>query len=294
MKLLLSLFSVLLLLQWPYSEIPTPPLEAFVLYDSAGKKQAFAEVTTELAKADVVLFGELHNNALLHWLQLQTLKALHEEKGLDLVMGLEMLETDVQLIVNEYMSDQISEKHFISEARAWPNYKTDYAPLVNYMKESGLHVYATNTPRRYANLVSREGILKLSQLQPEAQNFLPPLPIEIDTTLPAYAALAEMMSFHGGGMKASNMVQAQALKDATMAHFILKNRTNKQLFLHLNGSFHSNNFEGVYHFLKKAKPNLNVITINSVEQTALDSLAEVNRGSANYIFVLPADMTKTY
>ena len=41
-----------------------------------------------------------------------------------------------------------------------------------------------------------------------------------------------------------HLAEAQAMKDATMAHFILKNWEPGKTFLHFNGSYHSDNFQG--------------------------------------------------
>ena len=43
-------------------------LEAYRIYSSNGKVVSFEEMTRVLAKNDVVLFGEMHNNPIDHWL----------------------------------------------------------------------------------------------------------------------------------------------------------------------------------------------------------------------------------
>jgi uncharacterized iron-regulated protein len=91
-----------------------------------------------------------------------------------------------------------------------------------------------------------------------------------------------------------NLPKAQAIKDATMAHFILKNFEKGQQFLHYHGTFHSNNFEGIVWYLKQAKPDLKIMTIASVEQAELDKLADENTDLAHFILVIDEDMTKTH
>ena len=66
----------------------------------------------------------------------------------------------------------IEEKHLLSEAKVWDNYKNDYKPLIEFAKEKKLNVVACNVPRRYANLVFRKGVEALNEL-PEASLFLP-------------------------------------------------------------------------------------------------------------------------
>ena len=44
------------------------------IYTSKGKKISFEKMTKELKKADVVMFGELHNNAIAHYFQVKVKK----------------------------------------------------------------------------------------------------------------------------------------------------------------------------------------------------------------------------
>jgi uncharacterized iron-regulated protein len=46
-------------------------LEAYRLYDEAGKEVDFGKMSASLSKSDVILFGELHNDPIGHWLQLE-------------------------------------------------------------------------------------------------------------------------------------------------------------------------------------------------------------------------------
>ena len=120
---------------------------------------------------------------------------------------------------------------------------------------------------------------------------------EVDLTLPAYADMMDMMgSSHNamGGMKAEYFAQAQAIKDATMAHFILQNLKPDQTLLHFNGSYHSDNFESIVWYLKKQKPKLKIMTITSVEQDNVTQLQERNQGKADFTLAIPKSMTKTY
>ena len=77
-------------------------------------------------------------------------------------------------------------------------------------------------------------------------------------------------------------------------NFIYKNFKQGSTFVHFNGSYHSNNFESIYWYLKKLDPNLKISTINAVEQSDISSLDSTNRGTANFIIAIPDDMTKTY
>ena len=92
-----------------------------------------------------------------------------------------------------------------------------------------------------------------------------------------------------------NLPKAQAIKDATMAHFILENLEEGNIFLHLNGAYHSNNDEGINWYLRYySESPLEIMTISTVEQESAESLQGENHGLADFIIVVPSTMTKTY
>jgi uncharacterized iron-regulated protein len=265
---------------------------AYQIFDAKGKPLTYGKMMKQLAKADVVLFGELHNNSLTHWLQLQVTRDLHQVRP-DLVLGAEMFEADVQMVLDEFFGGLIEHKHLETEGKVWNNYKTDYKPLVQYAYDNKLPFVATNVPRRYANLVYRKGLNWLDSLSETGRQFVAPLPIVVDLELPGYKNMMSMMGGHGSPESAANLARSQAVKDATMAHFILKNRKDG-IFLHFNGSYHSNNYEGINWYLLRQDKSLKILTINAVEQNELDKVEEKNLGSADFILCIPADMTKTY
>jgi uncharacterized iron-regulated protein len=264
---------------------------AYSLYDKEGKPEKYDKMMKELADADIVLFGESHDNPIAHWLQLEVTKDLFESKKKDLVLGAEMFESDVQVVVNEYLTGAISAASFENESRPWPNYKTDYKPLVEFAKKNELKFVATNVPRRYASLVNSKGFEGLDGLSAEAKAFLPPLPIRYDAELNCYKSMMNMEGM--GDHVTENFPKAQAIKDATMAHFIMKNWSKNKLFLHYHGSYHSENFESIYWYLKQANPKLKIVTIHTVSQTNIDELEKENTGKADFTICVDEDMTKT-
>lgn len=266
--------------------------KAYQLYNGEGMPVSYDEMIKDVYGADIVFFGELHNNPIAHWLQLELTVDLHNEKGKDLILAAEMFETDNQLVLDEYLTGIIPQARFEAESRLWPNYSTDYKPLVEFAKENELGFIAANVPRRYANIVSKSGFGILDSLESEALSFLPPLPIEYDPEVPCYKSMLEM-----GGMPGhfnENLPKAQALKDATMAHFILKHyRTGKQI-IHYNGAYHSNNHEGIVWYINRYPPQIDIKVISTVEQEDIYLLEDDNKGLGDFILVVPENMTKTY
>jgi uncharacterized iron-regulated protein len=236
------------------------------LYEGEGREIGYREMLDRCVRADIVLFGEIHEHPVVHRLELELARDLVEIKKGDLILGAEMLEADNQLIVDEYLAGLIEHEHLVTEAKVWENYGTDYRPLVDVAREHGLRFIATNIPRRYANLVARQGMMALESLSEEAKRSIAPLPITLDLSTPGYGQVMEIGMTHGAHMDAQNFVAAQAVKDATMAYFILKNRGPKDLFVHYNGDYHSKNRGGIYWYLKRYDPIITVLTISSVSR----------------------------
>lgn len=209
---------------------------------------------------------------------------------LGLVLGAEMFEADNQDALNQYLAGEIDAKGLDTLARLWSNYKTDYAPLVNLAKDEEWPFIATNIPRRYASMVSHEGWAVLDSLTTQEKNWIAPLPIAYDPELPGYKGMIEMMGGHGG----ETFPMAQASKDATMAHFILNGFQTGKRFVHYNGAYHSDNYEGILWYLQRERPDLAYGTITTVTQADLSRLDEENLNRADFILVVDEDMTPTY
>lgn len=264
---------------------------AYTLFDKAGKEVRYDKMVEKLKDADIVLFGEQHYNPIAHWLQLEVTRDLHESAGGNLIIGAEMFETDNQVILNEYLDSLISKSSFESGARLWPNYKTDYQPLVEFANKNRLKFIATNIPRRYASLVNSKGFEGLESLSDEAKKFLPPLPIEYDPELNCYKSMMQMQGM--GSHVTPNFPKAQAVKDATMAYNILKNWAPGKVFIHYNGAYHSDNFESINWYLKKQNPGLKIVTITTVLQKEVEKLDDTNTGIADFTICVPDNMTST-
>ncbi len=268
---------------------------AYALYDNEGKKVKYDKMIENISKTDVVFFGELHDNPISHWLEYEVTADLHEVVGERLVLGAEMFEADNQLLLDEYLSKAYEADKFEAEVKLWKNYKTDYKPLVEYARKNNLPFIATNVPRRYASIVSKKGLESLDSLPDESKRFIAPLPIHYDPEVRSYKDMMQMTGMPGmGGKVNENFPKAQAIKDATMAHFILKNLEAGRVFIHYNGSFHSENYSGIIHYLKRERPEIKVSTITTVLQADTDSLRAEYLNTADYIIVVPETMTRTY
>lgn len=266
---------------------------AYKIYTGEGKKADYQDILKQALKADVVFFGELHDNPIAHWLELELTKDLHTAKGSSLILAAEMFETDNQLIIDEYFSDLIRESSFENEARLWKNYGTDYKPLLSFAKKNNLKFVASNIPRRYASMVSSGGFEALQKVSEDGRKYIAPIPVDYDPELACYK---DMLNMNMGpkGPNPENFPKAQAIKDATMANSIVKYRQPGQTVIHYNGSYHSDRYQGILWYIGKYSPLTKSLTITTVLQDETDKMSDESLKKADFVIVIPSSMTRTY
>ncbi len=269
-------------------------MEAYKIYNAKGKKSSFKKMAkASNNEVDFVFFGEYHDNPISHWLQLELMKSMYEQYGSRLVLGFEMFEQDQQLLLDSLANKQIEAKEFAKRARLWPNYSTDYEPLIDFAIEYSLKCVADNIPRRYASMLFKKGRESLNGLSDEEKSWICPLDFVIDTTLSQYKEVAKM-AVHIEGLDGYDLMQAQAIKDATMAYFIMKNMKENSVMLHFNGAFHTDFYQGIMWYILQELPDASIVTISTVSQDDLSKLEEEHKGRADFIIVVPTNMTSTH
>ena len=261
--------------------------EAFAFFTQNGKRTSYRKLLRKSKKADIVLFGEYHNNPIAHWLEVKLTKDLLGKRSL--ILGAEIFERDNQDALDGYLEGTIDQKGLDTLARLWKNYKTDYKPWVDLAKREKLPIVATNIPRKYANLVYKKGLQALDTLPSAERKWIVSLPFPYDGNLSQYEKMKKMARHNP-----ENLPMSQAIKDATMAESIETHYKKESLFLHLNGSYHSDFFQGIYWYLRKRNPNLKILTISTLSQSSLKKLSSEAYGQADFILVVDEDMTGSY
>ena len=252
-------------------------------FDRAGQPVALAEVVRAMGGVDVVFVGEQHDDSLGHVVQEHLLREAHAQHAASrsLVLGLEMFETDVQTVLDEYAAGTIREQDFLAASRPWPRYATDYKPLVEFAIAHGIPVLGTNAPKRYVSAVSREGSL----------DALPALSLPARATMPLRiappsdgladafrATMAEMSAAHGsmpGMPSVDGMLAAQNLRDATMAWALARSFPVGGLAIHINGAFHSDGAQGIPEHLARLAPQARVLTVSIQPALSLRQPAQI-------------------
>ncbi len=254
--------------------VSAQPVDGAKLYSPEAVQLEFDALDDAFMDADVVLVGETHNDSIGHLVELDLLDRFHRIRSQDgsnrVALSMEMFARDAQIVLDEYLSDYITESHFLKASEPWTNYEADYKPLVEFAKSNGLPVIAANAPRRYVNRITRIGADALKDLDPAAQPFVAPLPYAHAS--PAYKAkwdaqMEESMKEMGSasmdhGMM-DNMLLAQSFWDATMAYSIVENlvRSPATPILHVVGSFHVSKQTGIIEHIRRYRPGTKVLTI---------------------------------
>jgi uncharacterized iron-regulated protein len=292
------------------------------VFTGAGEPSSLDDIVEAMANVSVVFVGETHDDPTQHMLEAELLKRAYAEYGgAPIALSLEFFQRDVQPIVDEYLLDLISEKSFLADARPWPRYETDYRPLVEFSKESGIDVIAANAPRRYASRVTREGRESLIDLSAWARESLPPLPygeasdayrkqwIEVISKvmeeegkkcgipveqLAAEGEEARARAPVGAHGNMGNQMDSQVLWDASMAYAIAQylERVPEALVLHMVGGFHVERGTGTPEHLEAYRPGTVrlIVAMQPVENVEVfEPAAEGKWGD----FVIQTDVSRT-
>lgn len=267
----------------------------YKIYDTRSNQiSSIDKIAADLANADVLFFGEEHNDSAGHYLENKIFRALHAKYSDKITLSLEMFETDNQLVLNEYLSGTIDESRLSKDTRLWSNYK-DYRPMIEYAKQNQLHVIAANPPRRYVSLVSKRGMKSLDSLSKEAKNYLPPLPY--DTLTGHYRDKFIDVMQGSPGATNSNIYHSQSLWDAGMSNSIyqyLKKNKDKKIF-HCVGKFHVEEKLGTAAQLQMRNKKLRILNIICFTDSSFNNPTwEKFSSLGDYIIMTNPDLKRTY
>jgi uncharacterized iron-regulated protein len=267
----------------------------YKIYDTRTKQIiSIDKIIEDCSKADVLFFGEEHNDSAGHYMENLIYRALHKKYGDEIVLSLEMFETDNQVALNDYLSGFIPEDRFSKDVRLWSNYK-DYRPMIEYAKQNKLDVIAANPPRRYVSMVSRRGMKSLDSLSKASKKFLPPLPY--DTLTGRYREkFFDIMKGSPGGDN-PKVYHSQSLWDAGMSYSIYKylKKHKQQKVFHCVGRFHCDEKLGTLGQLQKRKPGLKILNISSFSDASFSN-PDWDKFSnlGDYIILTDPDLKKTF
>jgi len=242
----------------------------------------FEMMTADLARADVVLIGEQHDDSNSHRLELAVLEAL-ARRQVPVTLSLEMFERDVQGSVDTYVAGSSAEDDFLKTSRPWPRYATDYRPLVEFAKRQHWPVVAANVPRRIAADVAKSGKPAVDALTAADRSLAAAdLRCPHDSYFDRFAEQMGSGGHQSGSSSATDTTTeryywAQCVKDETMAESIAaafeKQEGKPGVVVHVTGSFHSDYGDGTGDRVRRRLAGRRVAIVSLLPVENLDTLA---------------------
>ena len=258
-----------------------------------------SQMIERLARADVVFFGEQHDDPETHRAEAELLDAIGRT-GRTVVLSLEMFERDVQGVLDDYLAGRVSESEFLARSRPWDRYTTDYRRLIELAKSHHWRVVAANVPRPLASAIGRRGFRALDTLtvtdrRNAAREYVCPPSDDY------HARFMESMQTHspagGPGPSVSDSLPtamaerfylAQCIKDETMAESIVDARVaspRDAIVVHFDGAFHSDYAQGTVARVKRRQPGWTLAVVSAVP-VADPAVAPIVTQSAKADFVI--------
>jgi uncharacterized iron-regulated protein len=244
----------------------------------------FEMMAADLARADVVLIGEQHDDSNTHRLELAVLEAL-ARRQIVVTLSLEMFERDVQASIDTYMTGSSAEDDFLKNSRPWPRYATDYRPLVEFARRQHWPVIAANVPRRIAADVAKGGKPVVDSLSTVDRPLAAAdLQCPHDTYFDRFAEQMGGGGHQSGSSSASasdstteRYYWAQCVKDETMAESIAaafeKQGGRPGVIVHVTGSFHSDYGDGTGERVRRRLAGRRVAIVSMLPVETLDTVA---------------------
>ena len=232
----------------------------------------------EMAKREVVLLGEQHDEADHHRWQLHTLAALHSRRP-DLVIGFEMFPRRVQPVLDRWVAGELTPAQLLAETRwdeIWNVPAELYLPLFEFARLHRVPMVALNVDRKLVQAVADKG-----------WDALPPGERE-GLSRPAAAPQAYVEELrrvyrdHGERTPFKNFVEAQQTWDRAMAEALAR-QPRSRLVVGVMGAGHLRHGYGVALQLR----DLGVRRIATLLPVAPDDCRSLVAGVADAVFVLP-------
>ncbi|EAS78008.1 hypothetical protein V12G01_23368 [Vibrio alginolyticus 12G01] len=241
----------------------------YQLYTPSGEHIALSKLPIELQQADVILIGEWHTHAGVHRFQTDMLKQLTSYDR-SLALSMEQFTRDKQPVVDAYLRGEIGEQYLMKQANAWPNYESDYRPLVEFAKQKNLPIIAANAPKSIVRCIGRQGLDYINKLDDDQRMFIAQA---INTGSSPYKEKFMASMHHGKPEQTEKQFAAQVTWDETMAESIvsyLDDNPGAQI-VHVAGKFHTEQGLGTAASILSRNPSLKVVVISPTDNVLSDN-----------------------
>ncbi len=234
----------------------------YQLASPTGELLSIQNLPADLENADVILIGEWHTHAGIHRFQTDLLQQMTDNRH-PMALSMEQFTRDVQPLLDDYLAGKIGEQYLIQKGNAWPNYESDYRPLVELAKSQQLPIIAANAPKPIVRCIGRVGMDYIDRLTPEQRQWIA---AEINTQDSAYKNTFMASMHHGNPAQNEKQYAAQMTWDETMAESIVRYlaANPERKVLHIAGMFHTQQGLGTAASILRRNPSLKVVVITPV------------------------------
>jgi len=173
------------------------------------------EMLRDLATAQVIFVGELHDHVGHHQAQLSIIRALQKDAG-PLAVGLEMFRKDSQPALDRWVDGSSPLTRFLLDFQDNWSMWEEYREIFEFARQQQVKLVGLNIPREISGKVARQGFAALPELD---RQMLGNVQCVVD---PEYAELIRRaLGVHGGhGQEFLFFCEAQMLWDVMMARHL--------------------------------------------------------------------------
>ncbi len=281
-----------------------------------------------VAGADLIVLAEEHDDAVGHGFQLAVVEDVLQ-RWPDSAVSMEMFDRSEQAVVDDYLADFIDLETFQERTAStrwlklsrqyaagelnrktfeqrmarlgWPDWETNYQPIVDTAKAAGAPVIAANTPWLvYMSVARRDGFDRLDDVT-AAQRTLFEVPQRVPDGEyrrrfwevlagraegePADDDDGEEQGAHPGFDDETilGMFRGQLIMDATMAASIAEaRRAGAEKVVHLVGHFHCDFEGGLVQELRYRDPDARILVITALAEAGTE-LRDEDSGRADLV-----------
>ncbi len=249
------------------------------IFSATGQPLGWQDVVDACTWAEVIVLGELHDDAVGHAIQLAIVCDVTALECSCTALAMEMLERDEQQLVADYYDDIIDKNQFarLTFSSKWAgegSWDAWYQPIIDAARRAGSPTIAANAPRRYVRLARADGYSALGNI-PEPRRSLFDLPVSQKTGAyrRRFLELMQGMGRHDDPDddaqhsiptgQIEGMYRSQLVWDATMAMSVVNAlRDDADRVIMLVGQFHSDFNGGTVQEIRRRSPTSNVLTIS--------------------------------
>ncbi|OAN18665.1 hypothetical protein A3K86_07200 [Photobacterium jeanii] len=239
-----------------------PTFYDYTIRSPQGEVLSVTQLADAVKDADIVLVGEWHGHPAAHLLQAQLLAAMYSNNS-NIALSMEQFTRDKQTVVDDYLQGKLGEAELKKQGNAWPNYTSDYRPLVEFAKANKLDVIAANAPKPIVRCIGKFGGDYLAKLPANERAWVAD---SLTLSKDAYQEKFIRSMHHGNEAKTLRQFAAQTAWDDTMAESMvnyLANHPNTQI-LHTAGLFHVAEGLGTASRIASRNPKLKVVMVTPI------------------------------